>query len=77
MSGPSNFDIELFKHELLKEIKDDTQQMIKDMVAKIVGKMLFNEEDSETRTVLGEPLEEKLKVPVDPIESEWMKDMKR
>ena len=51
--------------------------MIRDMFAEMVGKMPVNEEDSQTRTVLGEPPKEKLKAPADPIELEWMKDMKR
>ena len=47
------------------------------MFAEIIGKMPTNEEDTETRTVLGEPLKEKLKAPIDLTELEWMKDMKR
>ena len=38
MSGPSNFDIESFKQEILKEFRDEIQQMLRDMVSKIVGK---------------------------------------
>ena len=59
MAGP--FDFESFKKELLKEIRDDMRQMIKDMFAEVVGKMPTNEEDTETMTFLGEPLKEKLK----------------
>ena len=77
MAGPSNFDVESFKQELLKEIEDDMWQMIKDIFVEMVGKTPTNEEDTKTKTVLGEPLKEKLKAPVDPIESEWMKDMKK
>ena len=73
MARPSNFDFETFK----KEIKDDMWQMIRDMFAEMVGKMSVNEEDSQTRTILGEPLKEKLKAPADRIEPEWIKDMKR
>ena len=51
MVGPSNFNFETFK----KEIKDDMRQMVRDMFAKITGKMHFDEEDTETRTILGEP----------------------
>ena len=47
------------------------------MMAKMIGKMPFDEEDTKTRTVLGEPLKEKLKAPADLIEPEWIKDMKR
>ena len=47
------------------------------MFAEIVGKMPANEEDSQTRIVLGEPPKEKLKAPADPIEIKWMKDIKR
>ena len=47
------------------------------MMAKMIGKMPSNEEDTKTRTVLGEPLKEKLKAPVDLTKSEWMKDIKR
>ena len=66
MVGPSNFDFESFKQKLLKEIGDETRQIIRDMVAEMVGKMPFNKEDSKTRTVLGKP--QKGKTPVDPIE---------
>ena len=47
------------------------------MFAKMVGKMPVNEEDSQTKTVLGEPLKEKSKAPVDPTEPEYMKYMKK
>ena len=47
------------------------------MIAKMIGKMPFDRKDAETRTILSEPLKEKLKASVDPIDSEWMKDMKR
>ena len=73
MAGPSNFDFDTFK----KEIKDYMQQMVRDMFVEMVGKMPINEEDSQTRTVLGEPPKEKLKAPADPTKLEWMKDMKR
>ena len=51
MAGPYNFDFETFK----KEIKDDMRQMVRDMFTEMVGKMPINEEDSQTRTILGEP----------------------
>ena len=76
MAGSSDFDFESFKKELLKEIRDETRQIVRDMMAKMVGKMPFDEEETKTRTVLGEPLKEKLKASADPTESEWMKDMK-
>ena len=77
MAGPSNFDFESFKKEFLKEIGDETRQIVRDVMAKMIGKMPFDEEDTETRTIFGEPLKEKLKTPVDPIEPEWVKDVKR
>ena len=46
-------------------------------MAKIIGKMSFNKKDTETITVLGEPLKEKLKAPVDPTESKWIKNTQR
>ena len=46
-------------------------------MAKKTGKIPLDKEDTETRTVLGEPLNEKLKAPVDPTELEWIKVMKR
>ena len=70
MAGPSNFDFESFKQELLKEIRDETWQMIRDMVAEMVGKMPFNEENFETITIIGEPFKEKLNAQVDLTESE-------
>ena len=51
--------------------------MIRDMVVEMVGKIPFGEQDSETRTVLGEPPKEKSKTPADSTEPEWAKDMKR
>ena len=45
MAGPSNFNVESFKQKLLKEFGDETGQMIRDMVAEMVRKMPFNEED--------------------------------
>ena len=66
MVGPSNFNFKTFKNE----IKDDMRQMVRDMFAEMVGKMPVNEEDSQTRTILGEPPKENLKAPVDPIEPE-------
>ena len=65
MIGPSNFDIESFKKKLSKEIEDDMWQMVRDMFAEMVGKMPLGEEDSKTRTILGKPIKEKLKAPVD------------
>ena len=73
MVGPSNFDFKTFK----KEIKDDMRQMVRDMFADMVGKMPVNEEDSQTKTVLGKPPKEKLKAPADLTELEWVKDIKR
>ena len=77
MAGPSNFDFESFKKEILKEIGDETWQIVRDMMAKMSGKMPFDEEDTEIKTILGEPLKEKLKAPAYPSESEWMRDMQR
>ena len=77
MVGPSDFDFESFKKELLEEIKDEARQIVRDMMAKRIKKMPLDEEDTETRTVLGEPLKEKLKALADPTELEWMKDIKR
>ena len=59
MAGPSNFDVESFKQEIFKEFSDEMRQMIKDMVAKMVGKMPFGKENSEIRTILGKPLKKK------------------
>ena len=73
MAGPSDFDFETFK----KEIKDDMCQMVKDMFIEMKEKRLIKEENTKTRTVLGEPLKEKLKTPANLIEPEWAKDMKR
>ena len=75
MAEPSNFDVESFKKELLKEIGEDMRRMVRDMFAEMVGKMPTNEKDSQIRTVLGEPPKEKLKAPADLTEPEWMKDM--
>ena len=61
MAGSSNFDFKIFK----KKIKDDMRQMVRDMFAEMVGKMPLGEEDSKTRTILGKPIKEKLKAPVD------------
>ena len=47
------------------------------MLSKEVGKRLINEEDFKTRTIIGEPLKEKLKATKDPIEAKWMKDLKK
>ena len=69
MARPSDFDFESFKKELLKAIRDETRKIVKDMIVKMIGKMSFNEEDTETRSVLGEPLKEKLKAPAYLIES--------
>ena len=66
MAGPSNFDFETFK----KEIKDDMRKMVRDIFAEIVGKMRVNEEDCQTKSILGEPPKEKLKAPTDPTEPE-------
>ena len=73
MAGPSNFDFKTFK----KEIKDDIRQMVRDMFTEMVGKMPINEEDYQTKTIIGEPPKEKLEAPAELIEPEWMKDMKR
>ena len=51
--------------------------MLRDIVAKIVGKRSIDEKDFETRTTVGEPLKEKLKTTGDLAEPEWMKDMKK
>ena len=79
MVGPSDFDFdfESFKKELLKEIEDETRQIVRDMMAKRLGKIPLDEEDTETRTILGKPLKEKLKAPANLIKPEWVKDMKR
>ena len=77
MSGPSNFNVESFKQKILKEFGDKMQQMLRDMVAKIVEKRHVDEEDFKTKTIIGEPLKEKLKVMEVPIEPDWMKEMKK
>ena len=46
------------------------------MIAKIARKRPINEEDFKTRTIIVEPLKEKLKATEDPTEPKWMKDMK-
>ena len=46
-------------------------------MAKRLGKIPLDEEDTETRTILGKPLKEKLKAPANLIKPEWVKDMKR
>ena len=51
--------------------------MIRDMVAEIVGKMPFGRQNSKIITIIGEPSKEKLKAPVYPTETEWMKNMQR
>ena len=56
------------------EIGDDIQQIIRDTLAEMVGKMSFDEQDFETITIPSESVKEKLKAPVDPTESEWMKN---
>ena len=33
MAGPSNFDFESFKKELLEEIRDEARQIVRDMMA--------------------------------------------
>ena len=35
MAGPSDFDFESFKKELLEEIRNEAQQMIRDMMAEL------------------------------------------
>ena len=77
MTGPFNFDFESFKQELLKEMRDKTWQMIRDMVAEMVGKMTLGGKNSETRTVVDEPSKEKLKAPADPTRLEWVKNTQR
>ena len=47
------------------------------MFIKTVGKMPTNVEETKARTVLGKPPKENLKAPVDLIEPEQMKDIKR
>ena len=32
MAGPSNFDFESFKKKLLEEIRDETRQIVRDMI---------------------------------------------
>ena len=73
MAGPSDFNFETFK----KEIKDDMCQMVRDMFIEMKEKRLIKEENTKTRTVLGEPPKEKSKTPADSTEPEWAKDMKR
>ena len=35
MAGPSNFDFESFKKELLEEIRNEARQMIRDMMTEL------------------------------------------
>ena len=77
MARPSDFDVETFKKELLKEIGDDMRQIIRDIVAEMVRKIPFGEQDSETRIVPSKHVKEKLKALVDLTESEWMKNTQR
>ena len=75
--GPTNFDFESFKKEILKEIEDKTWKMIRDMITEMVEKMPLGEEEFKTRTIVGEPFKEKLKASVDPTESKWMENTQR
>ena len=51
--------------------------MCTNMFAEIARNRPIDEEDFETRTIVGEPFKEKLKAVGDSIEPEWMKDMKK
>ena len=35
MSGPSNFDSESFKQDILKKFRDEMRQMFENMIAKV------------------------------------------
>ena len=52
--------------------------MLRDMIAKIIGKRPINVKDFETRTTIGELLKttKKLKAMEGPTELQWMKDIK-
>ena len=52
MAGPSDFDFESFKKELFKEIRDETRQIVRDMMVKMIGKMRFDEEDTKLEPFL-------------------------
>ena len=62
MSRLSNFDLESLRQEILKEFRDDVRQMYREVFTEIFGKRPMEEEDSETRTLVGEPLKGKHKV---------------
>ena len=51
--------------------------MYEDMIVKMAGTRPIDEEDFETRTIVGELLKKQLKAVRDSIELEWMKNMKK
>ena len=55
MSKPSNFDLESFRQELLKEFRNDVRQICTEMVVEMFGKRPMKENDFETRIIVGEP----------------------
>ena len=77
MSGLSNFDLESLKQEILREFRDDVRQMCREVFTEMFRKRPMEEEDSETRTIVSEPLKGKQKVAENLAEPEWKKDMKK
>ena len=51
--------------------------MCREVFTEMFGKRPMEEEDSETRTIVGEPLKGKQKVAKNSVEPEWEKDMRK
>ena len=53
MSGPSNFDLESLRQEILKEFRDNVRQMCREVIVEMFGERHMERED-DIKTVLAD-----------------------
>ena len=75
MSGPSNFDLESLRQEILKELRDNVRQTCIEVLAEMLGERLRERED-DMETVLTDLPKQELPPPAgDSEQPEWAKEM--
>ena len=75
MSGPSNFDLESLRQEILKELRDNVRQTCRGVLAEMLGERSRERED-DMETVLTDLPKQELQPPAGDFEQpEWAKEM--
>ena len=75
MSGPSNFDLESLRQEILNELRDNMRQTCREVLVEMLGEKPRERED-DMKTVLTDLPKQELQPPAgDSEQPEWAKEM--